>query len=150
MSGKIPKEREKYQLRLEEGRLYSVSREVYLCWYAGDRQERYQRERDAKNNVCSYEHLNELAFGEDSGSFGDVIPSQEESVEEQVIRKVFSEQLHRAIGRLEPEEQRLIQAIFFENVSMRAYAEKLGVTHRTIQKRQKRILQKLKDLILRN
>jgi hypothetical protein len=26
----------------------------------------------------------------------------------------------------------------------------LGVTHRTIQKRQKRILQKLKDLILRN
>jgi RNA polymerase sigma factor (sigma-70 family) len=79
-----------------------------------------------------------------------VIPSQEESVEEQVIRKVFSEKLHRAIGRLEPEEQRLIQAIFFENVSMRAYAEKLGVTHRTIQKRQKRILQKLKDLILRN
>jgi RNA polymerase sigma factor (sigma-70 family) len=145
LSGKSPKEREHYLIRLEEGRLYEVSRDVYLCWYAGDRQERYQIERDRKHNVCSYEYLGEAAFGEEGNNIGDVIPSPEGSAEEQVLRKLLKDKLYGALAKLEPEEQRLIRAIFFENVSLRSYAKQQGVTHRTVQKRKDRILKKLRE-----
>jgi RNA polymerase sigma factor (sigma-70 family) len=147
LSGKSPKEREHYLIRLEEGRLYEVSRDVYLCWYAGDRQERYQVERDRKNNVFSYEYLREMVFGEEENNIGDVIPSPEGSAEEQVFKKLLKDKLYSALARLEPEEQRLIQAIFFDNVSLRSYAKQQGVTHRTVQKRKDSILKKLRELM---
>jgi RNA polymerase sigma factor (sigma-70 family) len=145
LKGKAPKEREHYLIRLEGGRLYEVSRDVYLCWYAGDRQERYQIERDRKHNVCSYEYLGEVAFGEEGNNVGDVIPSPDGSAEEQVLRKLLKDKLYGALAKLEPEEQRLIWAIFFENVSLRSYAKQLGVTHRTVMKRKDRILKKLRE-----
>lgn len=46
MSGKTPKERERYFIRLGMGEVCEVEREVYLCYYARERQERYQAERD--------------------------------------------------------------------------------------------------------
>ena len=48
MRGKKPKEREKYVIRLDDGTLVEVNREIYLEWYRSERRERYQRERDQK------------------------------------------------------------------------------------------------------
>jgi RNA polymerase sigma factor (sigma-70 family) len=95
--------------------------------------------------VCSYEYLGEAAFGEEENNIGDVIPSPEGSAEEQVLRKLLKDKLYGALAKLEPEEQRLIRAIFFENVSLRSYAKQQGVTHRTVQKRKDRILKKLRE-----
>jgi RNA polymerase sigma factor (sigma-70 family) len=147
LSIRASKERERYLIRLEEGIVCEVSREVYLCWYASDRQERYLVERDRKNNVCSYEYLRESALGEEENSLGDVIPSPEGSAEEQVLKKILTDKLYSALRRLEPQELRLIYAIFFENVSLRNYAKKHGVTHRAVQKRKDRILKKLRAWI---
>lgn len=55
MRGKKPKEREKYLIRLGDGTLVEVNREVYLEWYQSERRERYQRERDRKYGLCSIE-----------------------------------------------------------------------------------------------
>ena len=40
MRGKKPKEREKYLIRLGDGTLVEVNREVYLEWYQSERRER--------------------------------------------------------------------------------------------------------------
>ena len=83
MSGKIPKERERYFVRLDSGEVCEVSREVYLCYYAGERQERYQRERDIKNGLVSIEAMAETMFDDGEGCGYDFIPSDEIGVAEQ-------------------------------------------------------------------
>ena len=57
--GKKPKEREKYVLRVQNGELIEVTREVYLEWYQSRRREKYQKERDRKHGVCSLNALKE-------------------------------------------------------------------------------------------
>lgn len=42
MKGKQPKKREHYVLRMTDGTLVDVTREVYLEWYRSQRRERYQ------------------------------------------------------------------------------------------------------------
>lgn len=42
MRGKKPKERKSYVLRMGDGTLVEVTREVYLEWYQSRRRERYQ------------------------------------------------------------------------------------------------------------
>lgn len=38
----------------------------------------------------------------------------------------------------------MIEAVYFENISMREYARRIGVSHSTIAKRRNRILRTLK------
>ena len=127
------KEREQYFIALQNGSACEVSREVYRCWYAGRRQEKYQVERDRRNGVMSFDELN--AFEDEEGAYmGDVFPSNEESVEDQALNHIYAKEIHAAIKKLRIEEQKLILAIFFENISLREYARRVGVTHRSMQK----------------
>lgn len=57
MRGKQPKERDHYMLRMADGTLVDVSREVYLEWYRSRRRERYQKERNPKQGICSLDSL---------------------------------------------------------------------------------------------
>lgn len=149
MPGIVPKERKQYFIRLEKGGVMEVNREVYLCWYAGDRQERYQIERDRKNGVISLNGLADVCCEE--GSFlGELISSPEDAVDVQVMKNIISEKLHQAIRRLKPEERRLIYALFFEDVGIRSYARQMGVTHRTVQKWRDGVLQNLRAEMERN
>lgn len=51
MRGKRPKERKSYVLRMGDGTIVEVTREVYLEWYQSRRRERYQHEK-IRNMVC--------------------------------------------------------------------------------------------------
>ena len=62
-----PKEREHYFVRLDSGEVCEVSREVYLCYYAGGRKERYQAERDRKNGLVSIEAMADRMFEDGEG-----------------------------------------------------------------------------------
>jgi len=59
MKGKRSKEREHYVLRMADGTLVDVTREVYLEWYQSRRRERYQNERNQKHGICSLRALSE-------------------------------------------------------------------------------------------
>lgn len=146
MSGKCAKERERYFVRLKEGQLFTVTREVYLCWYGSQRHERYLIERDMQHRTCSYEGLLERMNREENGCGFD-IRADEEDVAELAIQKILMEQLHQAMERLRPEEAALIRALFFDEMSIRSYAKRVGVTHRAIQKRKERILKVLKGIL---
>lgn len=147
MPGRISKERNQYFIRLERGTLCEVNREVYLCWYAGERQERYQIDRDRRNGVFSLDAISDRMFQENGSCFEEIIPSMEEGIEEQVERKFLTEKLFQAIRKLQPDERELICALFFEDVSLRSYARRKGVTHRAVQKWRDAILKELRKLM---
>ncbi len=54
------------------------------------------------------------------------------------------ERLHKAIATLTPEQQSLIQAVYFQGVSQREIAKAEGVSDMAIRDRLKRIYKKLK------
>ena len=98
MRGKQSKEREHYVLRMADGTLVDVTKEVYLEWYQSRRRERYQNERNQKHGICS---LNEL---EDKGNFSGIFLNVTEDLEEIVLRNIFRDKV-RAV-RPSPREDK--------------------------------------------
>jgi len=147
MPGKIPKERERYFIHLDRGEICEVNREVYLCWYATERQERYQMERDQKHGLVSIEAMAERMFENNRGCACELIADPNENIEEQIFRKMLAEEMYQALAKLQEGEQQLIYDLFFRNIGVREYARQKGVTHHTVQKRRDRILEKLRTLM---
>ena len=54
------------------------------------------------------------------------------------------ERLHTAIRQLSPDQQEMVRAIFFENVSVNDYAARMGVTQSAISHRLQTVKKKLK------
>ena len=138
-----------------DGRLVEVSEEVYQVYTQGDRKMRYF-ERDLKT---------ERMILADDGTIQQIIPSQEdsldrlmndnalqfsdlsESVEDVVLRKLDEDALHRALESLGDDEFALIQALFYEGMTERAYAKELHVSQAAVHKKKQRILKKLKEIL---
>lgn len=93
-----------------------------------------------------------------------VIPSREDSyerllgigvqfeekapgVEEQMLRRMEAEQLHKALSLLSADEQYLVQEIYFHGRAERDLAKELGYSQNAVNKRKKRILDKLRRLM---
>ena len=93
-----------------------------------------------------------------------VIPSREDSyerlldigvqfeekapgVEEQMLRRMEAEQLHKMLSFLSADEQYLIQEIYFHERTERDFAKELGYSQNAVNKLKKRILDKLRRLM---
>lgn len=72
----------------------------------------------------------------------------EDSVEEQVFKRLQSVQLYEALSLLSADEQDLIRQLFFLERTEREVAELLGVYHNAVHKRKLRILSKLKKILM--
>jgi RNA polymerase sigma factor (sigma-70 family) len=147
-------DKEKRKLWID-GRFIEVSEEVYQAYMQGDRKMRYL-EKDLKT---------ERIILNDDGAVQRSIPSREdsldrlmegnarqfedsgESVEDAVLRKLAEDDLHRALKKLTDEENALIYALFYEGMTERAYAKKLGVYPNAVHKKKQRILKKLRELL---
>ena len=57
------------------------------------------------------------------------------------------EELRKALSRLNKDEATLIKALYFEDQTVKALANRLDVSVHTIYKQKKRILQKLRKMI---
>lgn len=137
------------------GRSIEVTDEVYSAYMKGDRKMRYF-ENDLKT---------ERFLLDENGQVKQIIPSREDSldrltednaqqfsdgqknVEDVVIQQIMIDKLHTAISQLTEKEQALIQALFFEEMTEREYADQLGVYRNAVHKRKMRILEKLKKLL---
>ena len=93
------------------------------------------------------------------------IPSREDSVErmqdedhiefqsdgllpeESVIHDEILEELYDALERLSPSEIELVKALFFEGVTERVYASKIGISQVGVHKRWQKIREKLKKFL---
>lgn len=137
MRGKKPKERERYVIRMGDGTLVEVNREIYLEWYQSERRERYQRERDRKYGLCSIEGLHEKGyFPEQSVCAVDVTL-------EAVLWNECRERLGNALRSLPEQDARLVWLLYFEKITVKETADILGCSRKTIGKHRERILKLL-------
>ena len=85
---------------------------------------------------------------EDGTSTGDeVIPNDDDSIEDDVLRQFDLETLRRALGTLTEDEYALICALYLQDkpLTTRDYAKQLGVQQTTVMRAKKRILEKLRN-----
>ena len=73
--------------------------------------------------------------------------SEGASLEQELIERDELERLHLALKRLEPEEQKLVQALFFEQKTERQYAKSLGISQKAVNKRWHKVRLKIKKLM---
>ena len=139
------------------GQFIEVTDEVYDAYMKGDRKMRYF-ESDLKT---------ERFLMDENGQIRQVIPSREdsldrlmddnaeqfadrpESVEDMVLRRISIERLYKALDRLTEKERKLIEALFFEEMTEREVAHSLGISQPAVHKQKNKILKKLK-LFLEN
>lgn len=134
------------------GRYVEVTDEVYMAYTQSDRKMRYF-ENDLKTErfvlgkegqvvkvIPSREDSLDRLMDENAQQF----PGDEESVENTVLHKLEVDKLHTALAMLTPEEQALIQALFFEERSESEMAVELGISQPAVHKRKVKILKKLK------
>lgn len=124
-----------------------VSEEIYKAYSQMHRREMYEEQKIAATSPVSLEKLAEhnvpidLYMTEHSPSAEDIVIEKENEAE----RKKEIALLPEAMAQLTDEERRLIQALFYEGISLRALARQNNVSLRAIQKHRDRILKKLKD-----
>ncbi len=139
--GKKPKEREKYVLRVQNGELIEVTREVYLEWYQSRRREKYQKERDRKHGVCSLNALKE------TGIFSPVSVPDKAGLEELVLKKLDQSRLLKALKKLPEQDVNLICLLYCEETTIKRAAELYQCSQASIRNRKKRILVELYQMM---
>lgn len=135
-------DKENYYIPVE-GKLVEVEEPVYTEYYRMSRRERYLEERDQENGVMSYDAM------DNNGLVGQEMFQDRErgTLEDMALAKELLERLHRCIQMLPKAERDLIQAIYFEGMSDREYASKVGKTQPAVSSRHKKTLSKLKMLL---
>lgn len=141
MRGKKPKERNAYVLRMEDGTLVEVSREVYLEWYQSRRRERYQQEKNRKYGIRSLDEL------EEKGMRSRMPFCVREGLEETVLRDICREKVRKALAKLPDSDAGLIEMLYFKEVTVTEAAQICGCSRNTIQNRRKRILKELRQMM---
>lgn len=124
------------------GMIMEVTESTYIEFYRLQRRQKYIDERSRDNKDISYDSLTTDEFNGE-----DILVDDGDSVEDQAVRNVTAEEIRFIISLLKPADQELVQAMFFEGLSERQYAEKCGVNRNAIHKRKVRILEELKKLL---
>lgn len=83
---------------------------------------------------------------------GKVYEGKDYAVEDPCLEALFAgptdeERLRAAIQKLDPDQQAMIRAIYFEGVSVNDYAARMGVTQSAISHRLQTVKKKLKKLL---
>lgn len=103
------------------------------------------------NNASFFGHEIQMSglIGGDDGAYENFkeFIDTENTPELMVINQTQVEALRRIIAQLSESDQQLIQALYFDNLTEREYAEQLGVYRNAIHKRKMRILSKIKKLL---
>ena len=133
--------KEKYFLPLH-GMLMEVTKEEYTLYYKEKRRERYIAEQAKEVGAFSYDALTTDEFNGE-----EILVDPNKSPEEEVEHNLLIEMLLGLFQKLNPDEQALIKAIYFDGMSEREYAARLGVYPNAVHKRKHKILEKLKKLM---
>ncbi|MBU5406510.1 hypothetical protein KQI08_11430 [Paraeggerthella hongkongensis] len=117
-----------------------VSEEVYREWYKATNHFAYLRKLDRKHGVLSLDALDYEFICYSIFEVG-IDDDDEAEFERRIANLVV------ALSQLNEKDAALIDALFFEGVSMREYGRRIGVTHRTVSKHRARVLKHLRRVI---
>lgn len=141
-----------------DGEQVLVSEEVYLAykrpeWAEYKRKEREKRCRDENGNRCTKDCR--LCSQERTGSDLSLDRFAHEGFEvadpidlaELVADKLLLEELCAALEELEPDDRSLIDALFYDERTERDYASEIGLSHQSVNKRRKKVIEKLREIM---
>lgn len=137
--GRKPKERDRYVIRMEDGTLVDVSREVYLEWYQSRRKERYQQEKKQKYKVCNFSAWNEINI-----KWPNYV---QEGVEETALRNIYRDKMKEVLKQLSTSDAFLMDLLYNKEVTITDAAVICRCSRKTIQNHRKRILRELSQIM---
>ena len=126
--------------------LMEVSQEEYIDYFQEIERNRYAEKILKSLSDISIEQQKRVNEDDDMKT-KDVVADPNCNVEFEVTRKSEIEQLKNALLELTEDEYKIIKALFYEEETIRKYAEKIGIPYSTVQYRKKQILNKLKKFI---
>ena len=131
------------------GEKIEVSDELFTMYahYAHmDAHERYIMEEAPRGRVFSLDKMVEDGMSVEAVSHQFALSAEEILIarEDEQDTQHKLELLKQALSQLDDANRAVIEAVSFENISMREYARRIGVSHSTIAKRRNRILRTLK------
>lgn len=123
------------------GQLVEVTQDVYLTFYRMKRRERFVVEKDQRAGVVLYSDLDtDELVGED------MLPDYSHNVEEEAIANVMHSKLHNFLACLPEQDQRLLQALYFDGLTERQTGILLGMAQKTVNDRKHKALKKLRTM----
>ena len=133
-------ENKKYIIMIS-GKQVEVSREVYIEYHRMDRRDRYLEERDLAHGKTLYSNFDTAEMlGEE------MIPDKNAaSTEDAAIAHIFHEKLHHCLDMLPEGDRELLQAVFFDGISMRQLSEQVHIPVMTLQDRKSKAIQQLRE-----
>ena len=133
-----------------DGEAIEVGEEVYIAYSQEDRKERYRAECDT-GRLLSFDGMIEadelLSYLMDCH-----VESAEETLinaEKQAERDHYIRKAKAAFLALTPNERILIQALVIDGIKESDYAAEIGLTQQAVNKRKKKILEKLKKVVVK-
>lgn len=144
-----------------EDKYVPVSKAVYTVYAQSERQLEYmaldlKRDRilqDADGKAVLDQNGQPIILPEREVSLDKLMvdewdyPSSAPSPESVVLDRLEIAALHQSLSSLAAEERALIEAMFFEGLTERAYSEQSGIPQKTVNDRKNRILKKLYHLL---
>lgn len=136
-------EKNEYYIRVR-GTLVLVTPEVYKACHQTKRQVKTLYEKDERNGLVSYDSMDtEDMLGEET------IPDPSlPSVEDAAMGNLLQEKLRYCLKQLPEPDQDLLHALYFEELSERQFADKVGLHYMTVHSRKVKLLAKLKKMII--
>lgn len=125
--------------------LLEVPFEDYQEEYRDIRRRKYLRKEAQRNGEISYD-----ALDSDEINGQEIIRDIYTDVERDAITKVMIKKLRHALRQLTDEELELIDSLYYQEQSERQYAAVLGISQKGVNKRRRKVLDKLKVLIEKN
>ena len=121
--------------------LLEVSKAIYEDFYYEYERNKYIDKIMRKLQVISIEKLQDNERGID------IICDNQCNVEKEVYKKIEIGKLRDALLSLNDTEYKLIRNVFFDDKTIREYAEIIGLPYSTIQYKKIQILKKLKKIL---
>ena len=136
--------------------MVSVTEEQYRAyvrpaWAERKRVEREGRCRDKNGNrcnddcsKCTKERTGRPLSIEQLEETGNEV-SDSANTAESAINKLCIEKLYDALNELEPENLQIIQMLFFEGLTERQTADRIGLSQKSVNNRKNKIIEKLRE-----
>ena len=135
-----------------DGRDVAVTEDVFAAYAQMDRRERYLSEDLPTGKVLSLEQMAEDGVLPDYVG-AETAPSAEDCCfarEDHHMREERSHLLREALNCLEERDRQVITALFYQQLSTRECARRMGITQRAVIKRRDRILRDMKKYFEKN
>ena len=126
--------------------LMEVSQEEYIDYFQEIERNRYAEKILKKFSDISIEQQQRVNE-DDEINDKDVVADPDCNVEFEITRKTEIEQLKKALLELTEDEYKIIKALFYDDKSLRNYADKVGKHYTTIQYHRDKILEKLREFL---